>query len=208
MFAYAASHSLLLALFAGYAAHSGALNLGTLISGLLVRQFCRRRHSLLDRAALWRPLARNVFSGSSAPSRPSVRLTDRYYVWMILFHRFPNGVRGPRGVRLRNIATALVRFPRAQLCRGGPLVRHRRLGRLCLRSILGEVDKRRLFRPGYRDVGRVPRPVLVAEQEARSGRGAVLKQAVCVRWAKARCAVPTISPDTVGIRCVPLKHEP
>ena len=31
MFAYAASHSLLLALFAGYAAHSGALGLGTLI---------------------------------------------------------------------------------------------------------------------------------------------------------------------------------
>jgi hypothetical protein len=31
MFAYAGSHSLLLALFAGYAAHSGALQLGTLI---------------------------------------------------------------------------------------------------------------------------------------------------------------------------------
>ena len=31
MFAYAASHSLLLALFAGYAAHSGALGFGTLI---------------------------------------------------------------------------------------------------------------------------------------------------------------------------------
>ncbi|HJY07396.1 MAG TPA: hypothetical protein VJ323_13835, partial [Bryobacteraceae bacterium] len=32
MFAYAASHSLLLALFAGYAAYSGALSLGTLIA--------------------------------------------------------------------------------------------------------------------------------------------------------------------------------
>ena len=31
MFAYAASHSLLLALFAGYAAHAGALSFGTLI---------------------------------------------------------------------------------------------------------------------------------------------------------------------------------
>jgi membrane protein DedA with SNARE-associated domain len=31
MFAYAGSHSLLFALFAGYAAHSGALQLGTLI---------------------------------------------------------------------------------------------------------------------------------------------------------------------------------
>ena len=32
MFAYAASHSLLLGLFGGYAAHSGALSLGTLIA--------------------------------------------------------------------------------------------------------------------------------------------------------------------------------
>jgi hypothetical protein len=31
MFGYAASHSLLLALFAGYSAHSGALSFGTLI---------------------------------------------------------------------------------------------------------------------------------------------------------------------------------
>ena len=31
MFAYAAAHSLLLTLFAGYAVHSGALNFGTLI---------------------------------------------------------------------------------------------------------------------------------------------------------------------------------
>ena len=31
MFAYATSHSLLLTLFAGYAAHSGALSFGTLI---------------------------------------------------------------------------------------------------------------------------------------------------------------------------------
>jgi hypothetical protein len=56
MFAYAASHSLLLALFAGYAAHSGALQLGTLI---LVCWFGSRRcDPLLDRAALWRPFAR------------------------------------------------------------------------------------------------------------------------------------------------------
>ena len=32
MFAYATSHSLLFALFAGYAAHAGALKLGTLIA--------------------------------------------------------------------------------------------------------------------------------------------------------------------------------
>ena len=46
MFAYAGSHSLLLALFAGYAAHSGALQLGTLIgsfAGDAVRFWIGRR---------------------------------------------------------------------------------------------------------------------------------------------------------------------
>ena len=59
MFAYASSHSLLLALFAGYAAHSGALSLGTLIvvcwfgsfTGDVIRFWIGRRYGarLLDR---------------------------------------------------------------------------------------------------------------------------------------------------------------
>ena len=93
MFAYAASHSLLLALFAGYAAHSGALDLGTLIvvcwfgsfAGDVIRFWIGRRYGvrLLDRFPRFERTVQTV-----------VRLTDRHYVWMILFHRFPHGVRG------------------------------------------------------------------------------------------------------------------
>ncbi|MCX7297751.1 MAG: hypothetical protein NTU64_12960 [Hyphomicrobiales bacterium] len=50
MFAYSASHSLLFGLFAGYAAHSGAFALGTLIVVCWIGSFtgvsprrCRRR---------------------------------------------------------------------------------------------------------------------------------------------------------------------
>jgi membrane protein DedA with SNARE-associated domain len=84
MFAYAASHSLLLALFAGYATHSGALNLGTLIlvcwfgsfTGDVIRFWIGRRYGarLLER-----------FQRFERPVQTVVRLTDRYYVWMILF---------------------------------------------------------------------------------------------------------------------------
>ena len=97
MFAYAASHSLLLALFAGYATHSGALNLGTLIlvcwfgsfAGDVIRFWIGRRYGarLLER-----------FQRFERPVQTVVRLTDRYYVWMNLFHRFPNGVRGLAGL--------------------------------------------------------------------------------------------------------------
>ena len=96
MFAYAASHSLLLALFAGYAAHSGALQLGTLIlicwfgsfAGDAVRFWIGRRYGTrllgsfpqLDRAV-----------------QTAARLADRHYVLMILFHRYPHGIRGIAG---------------------------------------------------------------------------------------------------------------
>jgi membrane protein DedA with SNARE-associated domain len=93
MFAYATSHSLLLALFAGYAAHSGALQLGALIGvcwfgsfvGDVVRFWIGRRYGarLLKKYA-W--LERNV--------RIAIKLADRHYLLMILFHRYPHGVRG------------------------------------------------------------------------------------------------------------------
>jgi len=93
MFAYAAGHSLLLGLFAGYAAHSGALDLGTLIAvcwfgsfaGDVIRFWIGRRYGarLLERFPRFERIAQTV-----------VRLADRHYAWMILFHRFPNGIRG------------------------------------------------------------------------------------------------------------------
>ena len=96
MFAYAASHSLLLALFAGYAAHSGALGLGTLIvvcwfgsfTGDVIRFWIGRRFGTrwLDR-----------FPRLERAVQTAVQLTDRHYVWMILFHRYPHGIRGVAG---------------------------------------------------------------------------------------------------------------
>ena len=81
---------------AGYAAHSGALSLGTLIvvcwfgsfTGDVIRFWIGRRYGLrlLDR-----------FPRFEKPVQTVVRLTDRHYVWMILFHRFPHGVRGLAG---------------------------------------------------------------------------------------------------------------
>ena len=98
MFAFASSHSLLLTLFAGYAAHSGALGLGTLIAvcwlgsfaGDVVRFWIGRRY----RHAL------ACGSISAAQERTSIsrrRLADRHYVWMILVHRYPHGIRGVAG---------------------------------------------------------------------------------------------------------------
>jgi len=96
MFGYAASHSLLLALFAGYAAHSGVLSLGTLIAvcwigsftGDVIRFWIGRRFGTRW-FARFRRLEQAVHSAA--------RLADRYYIWMILFHRYPHGIRGVAG---------------------------------------------------------------------------------------------------------------
>ena len=96
MFAYAASHSLLLALFAGYAAHSGALNFGTVIivcwagsfAGDVIRFWIGRRFGgrFLASTSRFERVVRTV-----------VRLADRHYFWMILLHRYPHGIRGVAG---------------------------------------------------------------------------------------------------------------
>ena len=96
MFAYAASHSLLLGLFGGYAAYSGALSVSTLIficwfgsfTGDVIRFWIGRRFGaqLLGR-----------FPSMARLIQTAARLTDRYYVWMILIHRFPHGIRGVAG---------------------------------------------------------------------------------------------------------------
>ena len=96
MFAYAASHSLLLALFAGYAAHSGALSFVTLIvvcwlgsfTGDVIRFWIGRRFG-----------TRWVGSSSrlGRAVQTAARLANRHYVWMILIHRYPHGIRGVAG---------------------------------------------------------------------------------------------------------------
>ena len=96
IFAYAASHSLLLTLFAGYVAHSGALNFSTLIvvvwfgsfTGDVIRFWIGRRYGTRWLGPFPR-LQRTV--------QIVARLVDRYYVWLILFHRYPHGIRGVAG---------------------------------------------------------------------------------------------------------------
>lgn len=96
MFAYAAAHSLLLTLFAGYAVHSGALNFGTLIvvcwvgtfAGDVIRFWIGRRYG--TRWLRSSPRVERVV-------QTAARLADRHYVWMIMFHRFPHGIRSVAG---------------------------------------------------------------------------------------------------------------
>ena len=96
MFAYAASHALLLALFAGYAAHAGALGLGPLImvcwlgsfTGDVVRFWIGRRFGTRWLGSFPR-LERAV--------QTSAQLANRHHVWMILLHRNPHGIRGVAG---------------------------------------------------------------------------------------------------------------
>ncbi len=96
IFAYAASHSLLTTLFAGYAAHAGALAFWPLVLtcwigsflGDVVRFWIGRRYGteLERRFPKLGPLLGSV-----------ARLADKHYVWMILAHRYPHGIRGVAG---------------------------------------------------------------------------------------------------------------
>ena len=96
IFAFAASHSLLLTLFAGYASSSGSLDLGTLVAVVWAGSF------LGDtiRFGIGRFFGTQWLSPFPRLQRTSqivVRLVDRYYVWLILFHRYPHGIRGVAG---------------------------------------------------------------------------------------------------------------
>ena len=96
MFAYATSHSLLFALFGGYAASSGALNLTTLIvvcwlgsfAGDVIRFWIGRRFGMG-----WL----GPFPRLERAVRTAALLADRHHVWMILLHRYPHGIRGVAG---------------------------------------------------------------------------------------------------------------
>lgn len=96
MFGYAASHSLLFGMFAGYAAHAGALNLGALLAvcwigsfvGDVVRFWIGRRYGI-DWLKSY-PRLMNAM-------RTAAQLANRHHIWMILLHRYPHGIRGVAG---------------------------------------------------------------------------------------------------------------
>jgi membrane protein DedA with SNARE-associated domain len=97
MFSYATSHSLLLAMFAGYAAYSGALSVGTLI---LV---CWAGSFVGDVVRFW--LGRKYgtrWLGNSTRFQRAIQtvmhLASRHHIWMIMLHRYPHGIRGIAGL--------------------------------------------------------------------------------------------------------------
>jgi membrane protein DedA with SNARE-associated domain len=96
LFGYAAVHALLIVLFAGYAAHMGALDWSKVflvcwagaVAGDAIRFWVGRRFGTrwLER---FPRLNRAVLS--------IVRLVDRHYALILLIHRYPNGVRNIAG---------------------------------------------------------------------------------------------------------------
>lgn len=96
VFAYAGTNSLLALLFAGYAAHMDAFNLGTLIpvcwaggfAGDAVRFWVGRR---------WGYAVVGYFPRMKRGVDATIRLIERHHAWMIMFHRYPHGIRGLAG---------------------------------------------------------------------------------------------------------------
>ena len=93
IFGWASSHSLLLTLFAGYASHSGVLQFGTLIAVCWIGSFFG------DVLRFWigrqfgtRWLKRFPLIESAVAK--AALLSERHYIWMILLHRYPHGIRG------------------------------------------------------------------------------------------------------------------
>lgn len=96
MFAWASSHSLLMALFGGYAANSGVLNFGALIGVCWLGSF----FGDVFRFWLGRKFGTRLFSRFPRIEKhvnTAARLTRRHYLWMILLHRYPHGIRGVAG---------------------------------------------------------------------------------------------------------------
>ena len=96
IFAFAASHSMLLTLFAGYASSSGALDLGTLVGVVWAGSFMGDT----VRFAIGRVFGNQWLSPFPRFYRTSqivVLLVDRYYVWLVLLHRYPHGIRSVAG---------------------------------------------------------------------------------------------------------------
>jgi membrane protein DedA with SNARE-associated domain len=95
--AAAASHALLLALFAGYAAHSGALSFGTVVAVCWFGSFAG--DVLRFGIGRWfDPAWLRRFPRLEKAIHITIRLANRYHLWMILFHRYPHGIRGLAGI--------------------------------------------------------------------------------------------------------------
>jgi membrane protein DedA with SNARE-associated domain len=98
VFSYVAgSNSLLLPLFAGYAAHLEAFSWGKLVIACWAGSFCG------DAVRFWagRRWGRACFRFSANLERKAdviAKLVDRHYLWMIMTFRYPQGVRALAGL--------------------------------------------------------------------------------------------------------------
>ncbi len=96
MIAYAASHSLLMTLFAGFAAHAGAIAFAPLVG------VCWAGSFLGDVIRFWIGRTYGVAFISRFPKleramKVVTRLADKHFLWMIMAHRYPHGIRGVAG---------------------------------------------------------------------------------------------------------------
>lgn len=97
IFAYAASHGMIMALFAGYAAQTGALDVINVLMvcwigsffGDSVRFWIGRRFG-----TAWLQSFPRIESGL----QKAARLVDRHYLWLPMVHRYPNGIRNLAGL--------------------------------------------------------------------------------------------------------------
>lgn len=96
VFTYAATNSLLALLLAGYVAHMGVFQWGTLVlvcwaggfAGDVVRFWLGRR---------WGMTLLGRFPRLRRGTDVMARLIDRHHLWMIMIHRYPHGIRGLAG---------------------------------------------------------------------------------------------------------------
>lgn len=96
MFTYGTSHSLLFALFGGYASYSGTLNLG----GVIVACWAGSFFSDVVRFWIGRRFGvrwLNRFPNVQRIVQSAALMAERQYVWMIMLHRYPHGIRGLAG---------------------------------------------------------------------------------------------------------------
>lgn len=93
VFAFAFAHSMIVALLAGYAAQSGALEVGNVLvlcwagsfAGDVIRFWIGRKFGTAPWLRSWPRLQRGLDR--------TARLVDRHYLWLPLVHRYPNGIR-------------------------------------------------------------------------------------------------------------------
>lgn len=180
MFAYASGHSLLFAMFAGYAAHSGALSVGPLIAACWLGSFTG------DVVRFW--IGRKFgtrwpgsFPRLERAANLAAQMAARHHVWMILFHRYPHGIRGVAGFAYGMSPLSWADVPGPQRHRGRTLGVCGGVGRPRVRTRFGKGHVTDLVRPWRRDADRVPRRVVDPQQEARASLRARLTHSDAMR---------------------------